>query len=433
MTPTLSVGTSSHLHLQTYMYHTSSSSSSHEPGTLMFMTRSKTISKILYTKVINPSHITQPPRPLRISRLSLSTSNSSPKMATNRADAEKEIKRNPHPDFKATLTDIKTLTLNLQLIPKNGHQPRRRRKRNKTQPPPGLQSQIDPYEPGRPPVYNYKLMISGIVPRPIGFISTRSADGTSTNLAPFSYFNMICHDPPLFTVGFAGGLDNCKDTLRNLLESKECCINIISEHFVEAANATSINAPYGESEWALSGLTPAKCTGVKCDRVKEAVFSIEGRLESSREFESKKIEGKKTGVLCVVEGTRFWVREDAVNEERNLIDPAILKPISRLGGITYGRTIDALEIPRPDYEESVKQSEETKKLVKPKLDVVVQHIVYLCKDEKRAYGLEADHRKENARTQLGLVRSSLATDEATVHQHPLSAFSFYLKTVSSNN
>ncbi|CAG8975927.1 hypothetical protein HYALB_00007056 [Hymenoscyphus albidus] len=341
----------------------------------MFVTRSKTLSRTFHSKVITPSSITQQltPTPLSIRRLSISPpfSTSPPKMATQRADAEKEIKRNPHPDFKAIEAsrppfdntrswEIKQTPLPSWTLGSGANDAGASLSKNHIE--------IDPYEPGRPPVYNYKLMISGIVPRPIGFISTRSGDGTSTNLAPFSYFNMICPDPPLFTVGFAGGLDNCKDTLRNLLESKECCINIISEHFVEAANATSINAPYGESEWGLSGLTPEKCRDVKCDRVKEAVFSIEGKLESSREFESKKIEGKKTGVLCVIEGTRFWVREDALNEERNLIDPAVLKPISRLGGITYGRTIDALEIPRPDYEESVKQSEQAKKLVKPKLD-----------------------------------------------------------------
>jgi len=166
-------------------------------------------------------------------------------------------------------------------------------------------------------------MISGIVPRPIGFLSTRSKDGSSTNLSPFSYFQMINHDPPLFTVGFTGGFGNAKDSLRNLTESGECVINIISEHFVEAANATSINAPYGESEWALSGLTPATCSTVKASRVKEAIFAVEGKLESTREFESRAKPGKKTGVLAVIEGTRFWVREDAINEEKNIIDPAV--------------------------------------------------------------------------------------------------------------
>jgi flavin reductase (DIM6/NTAB) family NADH-FMN oxidoreductase RutF len=84
-----------------------------------------------------------------------------------------------------------------------------------------------------------------------------------------------------------------------------------------------VNAPYGESEWALSGLTPAPSSTVKASRVKEAVFSVEGKLESTREFESKVTAGKKTGVLAIIEGTRFWVREDALNKEKNIIDPAV--------------------------------------------------------------------------------------------------------------
>ena len=182
---------------------------------------------------------------------------------------------------------------------------------------------IDPYAPGRPAAFNYKLMISAIIPRPVGFVSTRSVDGSSTNLAPFSYFTMVNHDPPVFVLGYAGGFDNAKDSLRNLNETKECVINIISEHYIEAANATSVNAPYGISEWALTGLTPAECEEVRASRVKEAIFSVEAKLMETKEFESRATPGKKTGVLAIVEGVRFWAREDAVNEERNLIDPAV--------------------------------------------------------------------------------------------------------------
>ncbi len=88
---------------------------------------------------------------------------------------------------------------------------------------------------------------------------------------------------------------------------------------------------------------------------------------STQEFESRATPGKKTGVLAIVEGVRFWVREDAINEERNLIDPAILRPISRLGGIMYGRTAEGVELPRPDFAEKEKEGE-TKGLAKPKLE-----------------------------------------------------------------
>jgi hypothetical protein len=95
-----------------------------------------------------------------------------------------------------------------------------------------------------------------------GVVVLIDVTGSSTNLAPFSYFQMYNHDPPTFCIGYAGGFDNAKDSLTNLRESGECAttcplartsplteltgvVNMISEHFIEAANSTSINAPYG--------------------------------------------------------------------------------------------------------------------------------------------------------------------------------------------
>lgn len=186
--------------------------------------------------------------------------------------------------------------------------------------------EIDAYEDGRPAVFNYKLVISAIIPRPIGFVSSRSEDGalpscvklfpkiirlilslvrhlhrSCSSLLYIAYRLSIMTDRPLFTIGFAGGFSNAKDTLTDLSATKERTINIISEHFLEAANATSINAPFDISEWALSGLTAAPCTNVACPRVKEAVFSVEGKLFSTHEFESRAVPGKKTSVLAVVE------------------------------------------------------------------------------------------------------------------------------------
>ena len=132
-------------------------------------------------------------------------------------------------------------------------------------------------------------------------------------------------------------------------------LNIISEHILEAANSTSINAPSGASEFTLSGLTPSPCTVISAPRVAEAIFSVECRLLSTQEYTSRNpaTPGRKTGVIAVVEGVRFWVREDALNEERNLVDPAVLRPVARMGGITYARVREGVEIPRPDWKAEV--------------------------------------------------------------------------------
>ncbi|KAJ6779354.1 hypothetical protein PWT90_04019 [Aphanocladium album] len=222
---------------------------------------------------------------------------------------------------------------------------------------------IDPHAEGRPAPFNYKLLISAITPRPIAFVSTRSADGAVTNLAPFSYFNVVTHDPPTFMIGFSSAVAEAKDTLKNLLDSKECVINIISETYIEAANSASIDAPFGADEWRVSGLTPDySCETVKCARVKEAVFSVEAKLESFREWDSRSKPGRKSGTTVFVEGTRFWVREDALNEDKNIVDPAILRPMGRLGGITYSRTTQGLELTRPKFKEELGGLEAYEKL-----------------------------------------------------------------------
>ncbi|KAJ9605782.1 hypothetical protein H2200_009631 [Cladophialophora chaetospira] len=285
-------------------------------------------------------------------------------------DAESSVKRNPHGDFSKVQASRPEWDTSRSFSFSQTSNPDWKYGSGTNNPSTASHISIDPYGEGRLPVQNYKLLISGVIPRPIGFLSTRSKDGTSTNLSPFSYTQMFNHDPPIFCVGFSGGLDNAKDTLRNLLESRECVINIVSEDFVEAMNACAIDTPYGISEWAVSGLTPAECEVVRCSRVKESVFAVEGKLVSTQEFESRnpKTPGKKTGVIAMIEGVRFWAREDAINEDRTLLDPAVLKPVARLGGISYARVVDGFEIPRSILKDEKEKGNIGEGLLKNKVD-----------------------------------------------------------------
>lgn len=300
----------------------------------------------------------------------MSPQESKPQEAQAKHDAESAVKRNPHGDFNKVQASRPDWDESKQWHYTKTRNPSWTYGSGATDNPGAVRSHvsIDPYAEGRQPVLNYKLLISGIIPRPIGFLSTRAKDGSSTNLAPFSYTQVFNHDPPVFGVGFSGGLDNAKDTLKNLIETGECVINIISEHYIEAANACAIDLPYGQSEWAVSGLTPTASTVVAPSRVKEAVFSIEGKLLNTQEFESRATPGKKTGVLAVIEGVHFWVREDAINEDRSLIAPEVLRPIARLGGITYARVLDGFEIPRPVLHQEQKEGKISDDQLKPKVD-----------------------------------------------------------------
>lgn len=220
--------------------------------------------------------------------------------------------------------------------------------------------EVDPYAPDRPTVNNYRLLISGIAPRPIGFISTVSGDdGKTKNLSPFSYFQVIDHDPPMFVVGFSArpGGDRAKDTYRNLKETGECVINAVSENMIEAVNATAIDAPYGVSEWDISGLHEAPASTVKPARVQESVFSVEGKVVDVKEFKDHQREGMSVAGMVLIKATRFWVREDAVDADVSHIDINKLRPLGQLGGMSYGRITSTFELPRKHWDDECPKSE----------------------------------------------------------------------------
>lgn len=210
-----------------------------------------------------------------------------------------------------------------------------------------LFKRVDPAS--TPPGDLYKLMIGGIAPRPIGFCSTLDENGTP-NLAPFSYFQAAGHQPPIIFLSFT--VTGRKDSCNNIKATKEFTVNIISEPFIEAANYTSIDAPPGLSEWEMSGLTQIPSQTVKPPRVAESAFSMECQLEHFYDIKSPTDPDKVTGVVILGRVKLFHVRKDTITE-RGSIDPARLLPVSRLGGISYGRTTQAYDMPRPKYEEEV--------------------------------------------------------------------------------
>ncbi|EHA26134.1 hypothetical protein ASPNIDRAFT_171186 [Aspergillus niger ATCC 1015] len=221
--------------------------------------------------------------------------------------------------------------------------------------------EIDPYAPDRPMINNYRLLVSGITPRPVGFISTVNSKGEK-NLSPFSYFQVIDHDPPMFIVGFSSRPGRVKDTYRNLKETGECVINTVSENMVEAVNACSIDAPYGLSEWEISGLHEAPSTTVKPSRVAESVFNIEGKVIDIKEFTDHQRPGMSIAANVLIKATRFWVKEGTADAEYSYIDLEKLRPLGQLGGVSYGRVVSTFERPRRKWDVEVPKSEILAKL-----------------------------------------------------------------------
>lgn len=215
---------------------------------------------------------------------------------------------------------------------------------------------------GRSPVDNFRMLVTAIVPRPIGFVSTVSKDG-KRNLAPFSYFAVVNHDPPIFTIGFSSGRGGLKDTFNNIIATGELTINIISDWFVEAASFACVDSPHGVDEWKLTGLTPTSSDIVKPAHVAESAFSVEAKLLHCHEWKSKVDPSRKTGELVIVEGVRFHVREDIINEEMTELDIAKLKPVAALGNTSFYTISDGYDIFRPSYEKDVLGDENVKPLL----------------------------------------------------------------------
>ncbi|KAL4999484.1 hypothetical protein BDV10DRAFT_184376 [Aspergillus recurvatus] len=220
---------------------------------------------------------------------------------------------------------------------------------------------IDPYEEGRGPWLNYKLLVSATVPRPIALASTVSADGKTANLAPFSFWQCAAVDPPMYSISFTSRTAN--DTLTNLLATKEMCISMTTESIVEAANFASVNSPRHVSEWPLSGLTPRASDLVKPAHVAESPYSVECKLHSVQDFYSKADPSVRTSTLVIVEVIRFHIWNDAIGEDRATADVTKLRPVFRAGGIMYGACPTAFELPRPEAFRELHEHEKIKNLI----------------------------------------------------------------------
>jgi flavin reductase (DIM6/NTAB) family NADH-FMN oxidoreductase RutF len=185
----------------------------------------------------------------------------------------------------------------------------------------------------------YRWMIATILPRPIAFVSTVSAAG-QPNLAPFSFFSGVTSEPPIVTVSIAsrrGGVS--KDTLRNIEETGELVINLVSEPMAEAMVYCSGDWPPDQNEFELSGLTALPSERVRPPRVEGSPVSMECRL-----VQTVKV-GEPVATIVLAEILLLHVRDDVLSD--GLPDPRKMRPVARLGGDMYTRLGELLTLPRP--------------------------------------------------------------------------------------
>jgi len=184
--------------------------------------------------------------------------------------------------------------------------------------------------------------------RPIAWVSTVDAEGVA-NLAPFSYFMAITHDPP--TIAFSSspraeyaGVPGKKDTLRNVEITREFVVNLVDDALAEAMNVTSGDYPPEVDEFAQAGLVTAPSVKVKAPRVAAAPINMECHLQQIVPI------GNRPSHLVIGRIVHLHLRDDVYDAASGRIDMHRLRPVGRLAGNLYSHIHDIFEMKRPSVD-----------------------------------------------------------------------------------
>lgn len=176
------------------------------------------------------------------------------------------------------------------------------------------------YDPSELGPAMYPLLTSVVVPRPIAWVSSRSAAGID-NLAPHSFFTVAGVDPPVVSFTSVG----TKDTLRNIRETAEFVVHVATEGCQEAMNICGTDYPPTCSEFDEAALTREPSLLVAPSRVAEAPVALECRLAGEHAF----------GRCTVVFGEVLHVAVHAGVLRDGVVDISLLRPLARLGGAQW--------------------------------------------------------------------------------------------------
>ncbi|PKA42958.1 flavin reductase family protein [Rhizobium sullae] len=190
----------------------------------------------------------------------------------------------------------------------------------------------------------YKLLIGTVIPRPIALITTVSRDG-EPNAGPFSFFNVLTHDPAVVAIGVENYSDmSFKDTARNIRETGEFTIHIVDQALVDQMEICAIKFGPDVSELAEAGLATAPGQMVRSPRILSAPAALECRRHTTLQVGPAReiILGEVLGV---------FVRSDAVNPSNFHVDQQMMDAVGRMGGNTYARTRDQFDVKTMTKEE----------------------------------------------------------------------------------
>ncbi|CAQ81643.1 flavin reductase family protein [Aliivibrio salmonicida] len=190
------------------------------------------------------------------------------------------------------------------------------------------------------PQENYKLLIGGILPRPIAWVSSISSSG-EVNLAPFSFFTVASANPPILCFNPMYNQDaEAKDTLRNIREQGEFVINTVSATHLEVMNKTCHGLAHDIDEFEYAGIKKAQSDFVTPPRVANAIVSFECRLNQIVDLGDDVLSGH----LILGDVIAVHVADEAVYDGK--IDSDKLDAIARMSGADYSLTRERVQLSR---------------------------------------------------------------------------------------
>ncbi len=187
----------------------------------------------------------------------------------------------------------------------------------------------------------YPLLVEGIIPRPIAWISTQSSAGVE-NLAPYSFFTVASCNPPVLAITHINQSNQqAKDTLVNLQQTQECVVNVVSANQAEEMNGSCAAYPAEVSEFSALGIESIRSENVVSLSVKNSKVRYECRLREAISISDL----PAGGVLILLDIIGVYIDEMVYKEGH--INANLLNAIGKLGGNDYATTADQFSLQRP--------------------------------------------------------------------------------------
>ncbi|WP_412506023.1 flavin reductase family protein [Roseovarius sp. SYSU LYC5161] len=180
-----------------------------------------------------------------------------------------------------------------------------------------------------------------VAPRPIGWISTRGAEGVD-NLAPYSFFNAVAYEPPQVMFASTSAKPDragTKDSVANIRDTGVFAVNIVAFEAREAMNRTSGGWAWGVDEFTEAGIARAACETIDCPRVAEAPAALECRLTRVVDLPGA------ANIVVFGAVTGVHMRADCLVDGR--FDVTRFVPLARLGYRDYTAVREVFALSRP--------------------------------------------------------------------------------------